>query len=56
MYTEKQDIIEEHVIDAIAIFDETGSKHDNAKDDTLNKGQSYNTPQIHLTDKNKGKA
>ena len=40
----------------IAIFDETGSMHDNAKDDTLNKDQSYNTPQIPLTDKNKGKA
>ena len=25
--------------------------HDNAKDDTLNKDQSYNTPHISLTDK-----
>ena len=35
----------------MTIFDETGSMHDNAKDDTLNKDQSYNTPHISLTDK-----
>ena len=33
------------------ILDETENMHDNPQDNTLNTDQSYNTPQIPLTDK-----
>lgn len=35
----------------MTILDETESIHDNPQDDILNIDQSYNTPQITLTDK-----